>query len=56
MKTKKYLFMVALLTMASLGLRAQEYVPIVQEGNEWNTLSVVTPGLYIESYTNYFIE
>ncbi len=54
MKTKKYLFMVALLTMASLGLRAQEYVPIVQEGNEWNTLSVVTPGLYIESYTNYF--
>ena len=34
-------------------IQAQEYVPIIQDGNEWNTLSVGMSGWNIISYTNY---
>jgi len=38
-----------LLFAGEMTLRAQEYVPIIQEGNEWNTLTVITD--YWPNYT-----
>lgn len=35
---------VLLLAMATLGLKAQDYEPIIHEGNEWHTLEII-PGL-----------
>lgn len=42
---KKTLFIAALLALAATNLKAQDYEPIIQEGNEWHTLDViVNPG------------
>lgn len=42
---KKTLFIAALLALAATNLKAQDYEPIIQEGNEWHTLDViVSPG------------
>lgn len=42
---KKTLFIAVLLALAATNLKAQDYEPIIQEGNEWHTLDViVNPG------------
>lgn len=42
---KKTLFIAVLLALAATNLKAQDYEPIIQEGNEWHTLDViVSPG------------
>lgn len=42
---KKTLFIAALLALAATNLKAQDYEPMIQEGNEWHTLDViVNPG------------
>lgn len=42
---KKTLFIAVLLALAATSLKAQDYEPIIQEGNEWHTLDViVNPG------------
>ena len=42
-----------LLFAGDMTLRAQEYVPIIQEGNEWNTLLVITDNWPNYTYTNF---
>lgn len=42
---KKTLFIAALLALSATNLKAQDYEPMIQEGNEWHTLDVmVNPG------------
>ena len=42
---KKTLLIAVLLALAATNLKAQDYEPIIQEGNEWHTLDViVSPG------------
>lgn len=41
-----------LLFAGEMTLRAQEYVPIIQEGNEWNTLTVITDDWPNYTYIN----
>jgi len=42
---KKTLFIAVLLALAATNLKAQDYEPMIQEGNEWHTLDViVNPG------------
>lgn len=42
---KKTLFTAALLALSATNLKAQDYEPMIQEGNEWHTLDVmVNPG------------
>ena len=54
MKNFRLYTLLALLLMAGkMTIQAQEYVPIIQDGNEWNTLSVGMCGWNIISYTNY---
>lgn len=47
--TRLYTMLTLLLFAGEMTLRAQEYVPIIQEGNEWNTLTVITD--YWPNYT-----
>ncbi|MBR1514880.1 MAG: T9SS type A sorting domain-containing protein [Bacteroidales bacterium] len=54
MKTKN-LLMVALLALAALGLKAQEYEPVLQEGNEWHTLYVMVAGYPTPEKYNTFV-
>ncbi len=42
-----------LLFAGEMTLRAQEYVPIIQDGNEWNTLLVITDNWPNYTYTNF---
>ena len=54
MKDFRLFALLALLLMAGkVTIKAQDYVSILQEGNEWNTLCVVSAGLFIEGYSNY---
>lgn len=54
MKTTRLYTLFALLLLAGeMTLRAQEYVPIIQEGNEWNTLLVITDNWPNYTYTNF---
>ena len=54
MKNFRLYTLLALLLMAGkMTIQAQEYMPIIQDGNEWNTLSVGMSGWNIISYTNY---
>ena len=54
MKNFRLYILLALLLMAGkVTIKAQDYVSILQEGNEWNTLCVVSAGLFIEGYSNY---
>jgi hypothetical protein len=54
MKTKRLFTMLTLLLFAGeMTLRAQEYVPIIQDGNEWNTLLVITDNWPNYTYTNF---
>ena len=54
MKNIKLFVLLSLMLMAGrVTIKAQDYVPFLQEGNEWNTLSVVSAGLFIEGYSNY---
>ena len=48
-----YILLMLMLMAGRVTLKAQEYVPMLQEGNEWNTLCVVSAGLFIEGYSNY---
>lgn len=50
---KKTLLIATLLALAATNLKAQDYEPIIQEGNEWHTLGVGMIGWEIISYTNY---
>ena len=52
-RIKIYTLLALMLMVGGVKTRAQEYVPFLQEGNEWNTLYVMTAGLFVESYTNY---
>ncbi len=40
----KNTFIITLLFFAAIGLNAQEYEPIIQDGNEWHTLQATVPG------------
>lgn len=54
MKDFRLFALLALLLMSGrVTLKAQDYVSILQEGNEWNTLYVVSAGLFIDAYSNY---
>ena len=44
-KLNIYTIFALLLMTRSVAMYAQEYVPIIQEGNVWNTLDV-TVGMY----------
>lgn len=46
-----YTMLALLIMMGSMTMKAQEYVPIIQHGNEWNTLDV-TVGMYNTYYNN----
>lgn len=50
---KKTLLIAVLLALAATNLKAQDYEPIIQEGNEWHSLGVGMIGWEIISYTNY---
>ena len=50
---EKSLFIAVLLALAATNLKAQDYEPIIQEGNEWHTLGVGMSGWEIISYVNY---
>ena len=54
MKTIRLFTLFALLLMTGrVTIKAQDNVPFLQEGNEWNSLSVGMIGWDIISYTNY---
>lgn len=50
-KLNIYTIFALLLMTRSVAMYAQEYVPIIQEGNVWNTLDV-TVGMYNNTYYN----
>ena len=50
---KLYILLALLLMSGKVTIKAQNYVSILQEGNEWNTLYVASAGLFIEGYSNY---
>lgn len=50
-KLNIYTIFALLLMTRSVAVYAQEYVPIIQEGNVWNTLDV-TVGMYNTYYNN----
>lgn len=50
-KLNLYTIFALLLMTRSVAMYAQEYVPIIQEGNVWNTLDV-TAGMYNTYYNN----
>lgn len=50
--TRLYTMLTLLLFAGEMTLRAQEYVPIIQEGNEWNTLTVITDDWPNYTYIN----
>ena len=51
--TRLYTMLTLLLFAGEMTLRAQEYVPIIQDGNEWNTLLVITDNWPNYTYTNF---
>ena len=51
--TRLYTLLTLLLFAGEMTLRAQEYVPIIQDGNEWNTLLVITDNWPNYTYTNF---
>ena len=51
--TRLYTLFMLLLFAGEMTLRAQEYVPIIQDGNEWNTLLVITDNWPNYTYTNF---
>lgn len=51
--TSLYTLFMLLLFAGEMTLRAQEYVPIIQDGNEWNTLLVITDNWPNYTYTNF---
>lgn len=50
---KLYVLLTLLLMTGRATIKAQDCVSFLQEGNEWNTLSVVSAGLFIDAYSNY---
>ena len=52
-KIRFYSLVMCLLLSGVMTLRAQDYIPVIQEGNEWNTLYVMTDGWPYLYYTNY---